>query len=594
MFREMLYLKTLCCLVAVYLSLSIASLAWAQTPTFVEANTETGFAFQHTLVNNFRSSRFYASGPAAADYDRDGDIDLFLPQAFGLPDELYRNNGDGTFTEAAAAAGVAGLKESRCALWVDYDNDGWLDLFVFCDPDAPPGQISSDIDASTAGNLLYRNLGDGTFADVTVTSGDLANHPNPIQQMVLGGAAAADINADGYLDIFLSCWNCQNALYENNGDGTFTERGVDAGVETPEYSWAPMFIDIDRDDDMDLLVNVDFGPNALFLNDRSGNFLDAASVVGFDTAFNEMGMAIADYDRDGDLDIFSSNIEEPFPASPNLTKYSILLRNQTQNFIPAFTDQSESVGVRRTGWGWGCTWIDGANDTHLDLAVTNGWLPDDDYSVDQSCYFNNTGTFPFVESGQATGFADTRIGRGLIAFDYDLDGDADLCETNSNDVAHIFKNVTPNPGNWIEINLVGAQIGNPFSVGAEVSVTTGNITQRRLVAAGTSFLSQEPYRQHFGLGSASIVDQITVRWPNGSESSVSNVAINRVATISFTDGLIPDMNLDREFNVLDVAAFSKAAVGQPLLPMHTAIADLDGNQWVDGDDIAQFVNLLLQ
>ncbi len=345
---------------------------------------------------------------------------------------------------------------------------------------------------------------------------------------------------------------------------------------------------------MDLLVNVDFGPNALFLNDRNGNFLDAASVVGFGTAFNEMGMAIADYDRDGDLDVFSSNIEEPFPASPTLTKYSVLLRNQTQNFIPAFTDQSAIVGVRRTGWGWGCTWIDGANDTHLDLAVTNGWLQDVDYAVDQSCYFNNTGTLPFVEGGQAVGFADTRIGRGLIAFDYDLDGDADLCETNSNDIAHIFKNITPNAGNWIEINLVGSAIGNPFAVGAEISVTAGGVTQRRLVSAGTSFLSQEPYRQHFGLGAASVVDQIAVRWPIGFETTYQNIAINRVATISYSDGLIPDMNLDRAFNVLDVAAFSKAAVGEPLRPMDTAIADLDGNQRVDGRDIEILVGLLLQ
>ncbi len=239
MFRGTMYLTGKLSLLMVGIAWCFSTRASAQMPSFIDANGETGFAFQHTLVNNFRSSRFYASGPAAADYDRDGDIDLFLPQAFGLPDELYRNNGDGTFTDVAATVGVAGLKESRCALWVDYDNDGWLDLFVFCDPDAPPGQISSNIDPSTAGTLLYRNLGNGTFVDVTAASGDLAFHPNPIQQMVIGGVAAADINSDGYLDIFLSCWNCQNALYENNGDGTFTERGVDAGVETPSIPGRP-------------------------------------------------------------------------------------------------------------------------------------------------------------------------------------------------------------------------------------------------------------------------------------------------------------------------------------------------------------------
>jgi len=564
----------------------------AQTPTFTVANNNANFSYRHTLVNNDRPSRFYGTGPAAADYDNDGDIDIFLPQAFGLPDELYRNNGDGTFTEVAAFVGVAGIKESRCALWFDYNSDGLLDLFVAFDPDAPPGQTSAVADPTTAGNVLYRNNGDGTFIDVTASAGDLGVNQFALPDMALGGVAAGDIDRDGDLDLYLSCWNCPNALYRNNGDGTFTERAVAARVSSPSHTWAPVFCDIDRDGDQDLLVNADFFANHLFINDGIGNFVDAAGSAGFDTAFNEMGMAVVDFDRDGDLDFYSTNIESPFPLSPNLNKYSVLMRNDTVGTTVAFTENSQTVGVRRTGWGWGCTWIDGANDSHVDLAATNGWTQGP-FATDQSCYFNNSGQQPFVEMGAGVGFAQTLQGRGLIAFDYDLDGDADMCEINADDFGFIFENVTTNPGNWVEINLTNPRSRNHFAVGAEISVTTGNVTQRRLVSAGTSFLSQEPYRQHFGLADADIIDRISVCWPNGSQSTVDNVSVNRIAMISFDDGLLPDMNLDRKFDGNDIEPFVYALIGQPLRPMDAIIADINGDATIDAVDVASFVSWLI-
>lgn len=580
----------ICC--GVWLPFASTEPVSAQAPTFAFANSNASFFYRHTLVDNFRPSRFYGTGPAAADYDNDGDIDMFLPQAYGLPDELYRNNGDGTFTEVAAAVGVAGLKEARCALWFDYNDDGWLDLFVAFDPDAPPGQPAANADPTTAGNVLYRNDGDGTFTDVTPSAGDLGVNHFALPAMALGGVAAGDIDGDSDLDLYLSCWNCQNALYRNNGDGTFTERAVAARVASPSHSWAPMFCDIDRDGDQDLLVNADFFANHLFINNGMGNFVDAAGSTGFNTAFNEMGMAIIDYDRDGDLDVYSSNIESPFPLSPSLTKYSVLMRNDTVGQAVDFTEYSDQAGVRRTGWGWGCTWIDGTNDRHVDLAVTNGWSQGP-YATDQSCYFNNTGQHPFAETGTGVGFAQTLQGRGLIALDYDLDGDLDLCETNTDDFANLFENVTPNAGNWIQINLIGPRTGNRFAVGAEISVTTGTVTQRRLVSAGTSFLSQEPYRQHFGLADATLVDRVLVRWPNGTQTVVEDITINRVATISITDGLLPDMNLDRKLDSKDIAPFVLAMIGQPIRPMDLVIADLNGDGSIDANDIAAFVTQLI-
>lgn len=576
------------------LLISLPRTVGAQTPTFTIANADSGLSYHHFLNSNSRPSREFGVGPAAADYDNDGDVDLFFPQAFEYPDELYRNNGDGTFSEIGALAGVSSLKESRCALWFDFDNDGLLDLFVARDPDAPPGQDPIDADATTAGNYLYRNLGDGTFEDVTSLSGDLAANPNPdgFFRLTLGGVAATDFNDDGFLDVYLTCWACANALYRNNGDGTFSEIAGLAGVVASNSSWAPMFADIDRDGDQDLLLNVDFGPNQLYLNQGNETFVNTASTTGFNSDFNEMGMAMADVDRDGDLDVFSTNIEKPFPNAATLSDYSVLFRNDWDGNSLVFTEIGDSAGVRRTGWGWGCTWIDGTNNTWVDLAVTNGWR-NPLYDMDQSCYFVNSGAGTFAEMGTSVGFNQTKLGRGLIALDFDLDGGIDLCETNLNDDAILFRNDTPNLGHWIEINLIGSGPGNQFAVGAEVSVTASGVTQRRLVSAGTSFLSQEPYRQHFGLGSSPTATSISIRWPGGTTETIEDVRGDRVATIRRGVGLLPDLNLDRRFDGRDLEPFAQAMLGMAARPMDLIVADVNGDGTLDSADVAGFVALLL-
>ncbi|RMF85926.1 MAG: VCBS repeat-containing protein, partial [Planctomycetota bacterium] len=173
----------------------------AAQPAFVLGGDAAGIQHAHILNGNTRYSRLFGAGVAAGDYDRDGRIDLFLCQAYGFPDALYRNNGDGTFSELAAAAGVDGLKEARAAIWLDYDNDHWLDLFVACDPDALPGVPIAD--PNTTANLLYHNDGDGSFTEVSLAAG-VRFMPNPQTDQTTAGVAAADINNDGWLDVYVS------------------------------------------------------------------------------------------------------------------------------------------------------------------------------------------------------------------------------------------------------------------------------------------------------------------------------------------------------------------------------------------------------
>ena len=563
--------------------------ARAAFPTFTRANVSANLQYTHTLTANFSFRRFFAIGPAAADFDRDGDIDVFIPQAYDFPDALYCNNGDGTFTEAAAAAGLAGLGEARAALWIDYDNDGLLDLFVANDPDAPAGQQQTD--PLTTHNLLYRNLGDGTFTDVSALSG-VAQMPNPQTDQTVGGVAAADINNDGLLDIYVSCWGCENALFLNNGT-TFAEIAVAAGVVEPGTSWTPMFYDVNGDGWADLLLNMDFGPNRLFINQQDNTFVDMAPAVGFDTAFNEMGMAIGDYDNDGDFDVLATNVETPYPNGDPLTKYTVLLQNGSLSGSPAFTEIAQTVGVARTGWGWGCTWADCDNDGWQDLFVTNGFHQTNDYLTDPSRCFLNNGSGTFTEASAQVGFDNTKRGRGLIAFDYDLDGDLDLLETNYGDTADLFRNDTTSSGNWIAIDLIASGPGNRFAVGAELSVTAGALTQKRLITAGNSFLSQEPYRAFVGLGQAASVDNIHIRWPDGTQQDVANVRANRVATIKEGAGLLPDLNLDGNFDGEDVAIFVQVLLGQDSDPMRGIISDINTDGTADTADIAPFVARLV-
>ena len=578
------------CTAALLLTLSLLAPvpAGAALPTFTLANASANLQYTHTLTANFSFRRFFAIGPAAADFDRDGDIDVFIPQAYSFPDALYRNNGDGTFSEVAAAAGLAGMGEARAALWIDYDNDGLLDLFVANDPDAPAGQQQTD--PLTTHNLLYRNLGDGTFADVSAAAG-IDQMPNPQTDQTVGGLTAADINNDGLLDIYVSCWGCENALFLNNGT-SFTQIAVAAGVDEPGTSWTPMFYDVDRDGWVDLLLNMDFGPNRLFINQHDNTFIDTAPAAGFDTAFNEMGMAIGDYDNDGDFDVLATNIETPYPDGDPLTKHTVLLHNDSTPGLLVFSDCAIGAGVARTGWGWGCTWADCNNDGRLDLAVTNGFNQTNDYLVDPSRFFVNNGG-AFTEISSAVGFTSTLQGRGLIAFDYDLDGYLDLLETNYGDAANLYRNDTVGSGHWIAIDLIAAGSGNRFAVGAEMAITAGALTQLRLVTAGSSFLSQEPYRAFVGLGSAATVDNIHIRWPDGIEQDVPNVRADRVAKIKQGAGLLPDLNLDGSLNGLDIAIFVRVLLGQDGDAMHVIIADVNADGTNDFGDIAPFVAMLV-
>jgi len=511
--------------VAAGLLAAVTSTAAAQIQ-FIENGKERGIlAYQMTAG--------MGGGVAAADFDDDGDIDLFVPNAQGVPDQLYRNLGDGQFEEIALEAGLASLQRSRVALWFDYDGDHRLDLFVASDCFASQDQRCVDVMTLR----LYRQVADAQFEDVTSQAGfteDLVISPGQHR----GGLCAADINNDGYLDLFTGLWAGQARVFLNNRDGSFADISLscEIGGSTAGH-WQPIAHDFDHDGWMDLFWAIDFTANHLWLNQRSSTFLDVAAQAGVDHDWTDMGVAMGDYDNDGDLDFFVSEFfDQP--------QHNLLYRNDSSGEDLAFTDVAIQAGVDNAAFAWGATFLDCDNDGWLDLAVTNGYFYEP-WLSDQSRFFLNQGGDPvtFADVSADVGFDDVHWGSSLIAVDIDRDGDPDLVQTcNAGGRLRVLENQPVGEAANNHYLVIKPRMHGPNhrAIGATVRAMVADRTMLRLITAGTSFLGQEPAEAMFGLGTSDSVDSITVNWPDGTQTTLNNVAADQVLTVWHEDGVTPD------------------------------------------------------
>jgi hypothetical protein len=478
----------------------------------------------------YEMNRTFGGGVAAEDFDQDGDIDLFVPQRHNRPDQLYRNLGNGTYEEIAAAAGLADMGLTQLGLWLDYDGDGMLDLLT----------VGACRNATSCAGVrttkLYRQVADASFVDVTAAAG-LEGALPASNTSEAGGAAAGDVNGDGWLDLLITEWHNLSAeapdnskLFVNNGDGTFTDGTAAAGlVMGNARRFQPVMVDLNGDRWLDIYSAVDSGPNRLWLNQGDGTFVDVAPAANADNAMNDMGVAVGDPDNDGDLDLYVTNIV-------TATKRSVLLENVSSGSL-LFDEIAVAAGVVDGGWGWGATWVDVDSDGRLDLAHTNGSATPP-YTTDPSRLYYNGGTAPltFTDISAAAGFDDTSWGSGLVAFDRDRDGDLDLFQTTNNlgGPARLLDNTPTAAGNHFLVIRPRMPGTNHWAIGAVVRVTAGGRTLTRPILAGQGYHSQEPAEAHFGLGAATSADSVQILWPNGAQTQLVDVAADQTLTIAAT------------------------------------------------------------
>ena len=470
----------------------------------------------------------YSGGAAAGDFDKDGWIDLFVTR-IDNHDILYRNKGDGTFEDVSAVAGFTANLQTNAPAWGDVDNDGDLDLYVSAGGDTR--------------FYLYINDGSGHFNEQAVARGADVGGVTRYGQSVTFG----DYDGDGYLDIHTNDWGNEifdstSRLLHNLGEanpGHFEDvtaaAGIDVyrpavylngGTDSKTHRFSSTFTDLDRDGRPDLAIAGDFTTSQIFWNNGDSTFTDGTLAAGVGTGENAMGLTIGDYDGDGRLDMFESNLVN-VPGETEDRTGNRLFRN---NGDRTFSDHTDAGGVRDSGWSWGATFLDHDNDGDLDLAVTNGWP----FEIGQSRLYQNDDA-AFTDVSNATGVTNVQMGRGLLSFDYDNDGDLDIFITNNGQQPVLYRNDGGNDNDWLRIETEGITsnrdgIGTFITVDPNVSVAGDEMVHE--VRAGSNFLSQNEFTAHFGLGPDSdAVDLVTVVWPSGIVQVLNEVTANQVVRL---------------------------------------------------------------
>ena len=529
----------------------VAAVSCAQMSVqFVDVTTEAGITFKH--VNGASDQKFYletmGAGAAFLDYDNDGDLDLYIVNGAPLPgfemdtpptNVLYQNDGNGGFVETTKQAGVGDVGYGMGCVAADYDNDGDTDLYV----------------TNFGKNVLYQNNGDGTFSDMTIHAG-VGNG-----EKWSSSCAFLDYNHDGNLDLYVvnyldydvttdQDWfdprgrriysnpqvyaGVSDTLYRSNGDGTFTDVTRQTGVYNKTGKGLGVTCgDYDNDGRIDIYVANDTTPNFLYRNSGNGRFVDIGPFAG--AAYNEhgvaeggMGVDFGDYNNDGSLDIFVTNFSN---------ETNTLYHNTADGALVDFTNIAGLGEVSFLKLAFGTKFFDANNDGALDLFVANGHLyPTESDALEYAQtdqLFLNTGEGGFVDASEQSGehFSVRMVGRGAAFGDYDNDGDTDIFVVNLNQEGVLLRNEGGNEHNWLAIKTVGVT-SNRDGIGARVEVVAGSRSQIKEVQAGSSYLSGHDLRLIFGLGTEIKAETVKITWPSGVEQTLMDVEANQLLIIT--------------------------------------------------------------
>ena len=498
---------------------------------WVQSSVQSPVRFENIGASSGTDKMDIGRGSGWADYDGDGDLDVF---AVGVnsPHALFRHKGDGTFTNVTVSAGLSNSLGGWSALFADYDNDGDPDLYV-----------TRNGWAGYVPNTLYRNNGDGTFMDVTQEAGT----GDPSDSFT---AAWADYDRDGFLDLYVangvsSRHGSLNSLFHNNGDGTFTDVAISAGVFDGRHSIGCAWGDADNDGYPDLYV-VNYGDdNGYYHNNGDGTFSDwtakagvAAPQYGFVTFF-------FDYDHDGDLDIFVSSwasqmvdvIRFYMTGKPQGESRQKLFRNKGDG---TFEDVTAQVGLEGTYGAMGANFGDIDNNGYPEIYLGTGGPPLERY--EPNVLFLNQGNGRFVDVTASSRTGDTCKGHGQTFVDFDADGDLDIYSPcggawpGDQQPNSFFRN-PGSPNHWLVVRARGVK-SNRDAIGARVTLTVNGSRQVAEVTSGGGFGSTNSLELEFGLGKVTTVETLHIRWPSGQEQEFSDIATDQFLTLTEGESLI--------------------------------------------------------
>lgn len=553
--------RYLCALVLCWSLVSNTLLADVPDAIFVDITEKAGIDFRYTFGDTTYENILESSGSGITvlDYNNDGYMDIYMLNGTYLPgisdehgkpyaetpDCLYRNNGDGTFTEVAQQAGLDDRHWSMAAGAVDYDDDGDVDIFLL----------------NYGPNVFFQNNGNGTFSDITDSLG--LRGPEQLNGFTKWSVGVGYIDFDGDNDVDMMVGNFlafdpeyvsptnpdimphpseyrgqASMLYRQNEDGSFTEVTREAGLYYPDSKCMGLTVyDYNLDGNMDIFQGNDHQKNFLFRNEGNGTFTDVGSTAG--VIVNDQGLptgsmhgSIGDINGDNLIDLLVADL-----------RYGALYRNLGDGVFDDITTSSGVANVLQGKGAWAAELFDFDNDSDLDIFSANGVA--EELTLTLPVLLENDGTGKFINRGKSRGayFRQPRSGRGAALLDFDNDGDMDIIisHVDLQATAVLLENQSNNGNHWVGIELEGEN-GVASIIGARVQLYTGNQSQTNIYQWATSYLSSHDPRMHFGIGNHTAVDSLAVDWSGGQRVVYKNIPVDKYITINQRDGLEATVN----------------------------------------------------
>jgi hypothetical protein len=531
-----------------------------------------------------------AGGMAVGDFNRDGHQDLFWLSGGLAADKLFINQGDGTFTDEAAAWGLTDLHTGCGAAVGDYNNDSWPDIYV-TSFGAP-----SDTGGAVGKNRLYMNNGGTSFTEVAEAAG--VNYTSYTASNGFG-CVWGDYDLDGDLDLAVACWRSAsqesdgNRLYENNGDGTFTDVTATALgpsiIDTRGYQ--PAFIDMDGDLYPDLIWVADYNSGLYFVNNGDGTFSDetAGSGTGLDEA--GMGLAIGDFDNNGLFDFYVSSIYWDELPHAGYDRGNMLYMGLGDH---EFSEEAEARGADDGGWSWGASTFDLDNDSWQDIISVNGWDHEffkEEFVNERAKLWHNDGSGSFTDIADEAGLTHDDLGICVVTIDTNSDGRQDVLIASTRSALQCYENNTDG-GNYLRLffDTDTNSLLAPDGFHTRTETTIGKQTLHHMMHSSPSYLGTGELSIHIGLGDAETVDELRITWARGQVTVLENVAANQTLTVvAPTLGDINTSGSDGIINVADLLAM--LGFWGPVTSAQALAADLNNDGAVSVSDLLHLLGL---